>query len=30
MVLERLEAGLFDTHLFQALKSLYGRRSKSD
>lgn len=30
MVLERLEAGMFDTHLFQALKSLYGRGSKSD
>ena len=31
MVLERLEAGMFDTHLFQALKSLlHDRDSKSD
>jgi hypothetical protein len=31
MVLECLEAGLFDTHLFQALKSLlHGRGSRSD
>lgn len=30
MVLERLEAGMFDTHLFQALKSLLVGSSKSD